>query len=75
MRTEWEWNLRIGHSHLSVPGPDGKLGYGGKCFPKDVNALIDFSQKLGVKLNTIVGGWNTNLEIRKDKDWEEMNSH
>lgn len=26
--------------HTSVPGPDGKLGYGGKCFPKDVNAFI-----------------------------------
>ena len=22
-----------------VPGPDGKYGYGGKCFPKDVNAF------------------------------------
>jgi UDPglucose 6-dehydrogenase len=25
--------------HTQVPGPDGKLGYGGKCFPKDVNAF------------------------------------
>ena len=25
--------------HTQVPGPDGKYGYGGKCFPKDVNAL------------------------------------
>lgn len=29
----------INDTHTHVPGPDGKLGYGGKCFPKDVNAL------------------------------------
>lgn len=29
----------INRMHTDVPGPDGKLGYGGKCFPKDVNAL------------------------------------
>ena len=29
----------INDMHTQVPGPDGKLGYGGKCFPKDVNAL------------------------------------
>lgn len=31
------------YSH--VPGPDGKLGYGGKCFPKDINAFVQYSQK------------------------------
>lgn len=31
---------RIGKSHTKVPGIDGKLGFGGMCFPKDVNALI-----------------------------------
>ena len=29
----------INKMHTDVPGPDGKFGYGGKCFPKDVNAL------------------------------------
>lgn len=24
--------------YTNVPGPDGQFGYGGKCFPKDVNA-------------------------------------
>ena len=27
---------RLGKSHWSVPGPDGDFGYGGHCFPKDV---------------------------------------
>lgn len=31
----------INEPHTNVPGPDGKFGYGGKCFPKDVNAFID----------------------------------
>ena len=29
----------INDTHTYVPGPDGKFGYGGKCFPKDVNAF------------------------------------
>jgi UDPglucose 6-dehydrogenase len=62
---------RIGDSHLNVPGHDGKLGYGGTCFPKDVNALLSFSKKHDIQLNTIKGGWNTNLIVRQEKDWEE----
>jgi UDPglucose 6-dehydrogenase len=62
---------RIGDSHLNVPGHDGKLGYGGTCFPKDVNALLSFSKKHDIELNTIKGGWNTNLKVRQEKDWEE----
>lgn len=29
----------INAPHTQVPGPDEKLGYGGKCFPKDVDAF------------------------------------
>ena len=34
----------INDMHTYVPGPDGKLGYGGKCFPKDVNAFAKMTQ-------------------------------
>ena len=34
---------RIGHSHTQVPGPDGRKGFGGACFPKDTNAFCAFS--------------------------------
>lgn len=34
---------RIGSSHMNVPGPDGRRGFGGACFPKDTNALHYFS--------------------------------
>lgn len=30
---------RIGPGHASVPGHDGKKGYGGTCFPKDTSSL------------------------------------
>jgi len=36
---------RIGRSHTQVPGPDGKFGYGGHCFPKDMAALRNFSKQ------------------------------
>jgi UDPglucose 6-dehydrogenase len=76
--TNWEDALkgfvsdaRIGDSHLNVPGHDGKLGYGGTCFPKDVNALLYFSKKHNIELNSIAGGWATNLKVRPEKDWEK----
>ena len=62
---------RIGHSHMSVPGPDGKFGFGGKCFPKDVSAMIDFGNKLGLDMHTLNGVWDTNCEVRPEKDWED----
>ena len=33
-------NKWINPMHTDVPGPDGKLSYGGYCFPKDTNALL-----------------------------------
>ena len=64
-------DVRVGNSHTNVPGHDGKLGYGGTCFPKDVNAFLSFSKKHDIELNTINGGWKTNLKLRKEKDWEK----
>lgn len=66
----FELDGRIGKSHLTVPGFDGKLGYGGSCFPKDVQAMINFSKNLGATANTVESSWKTNLEVRPEKDWE-----
>ena len=63
---------RIGHTHLNVPGPDGKLGFGGSCFPKDIQAMIEFGENLGMDLNTLQGAWQTNLEVRPERDWEKL---
>lgn len=63
---------RIGHSHLNVPGHDGKLGFGGVCFPKDILAMIDLGKILGLEMHTLKGAWKTNLEVRPEKDWEKL---
>ncbi len=63
---------RVGHSHMNVPGPDGKFGFGGSCFPKDIQALINFGESLGLNMNTLKGAWNTNLEVRPERDWEQL---
>tara|TARA_Y100000592_G_scaffold41029_1_gene64973 strand:- start:77 stop:925 length:849 start_codon:yes stop_codon:yes gene_type:complete len=63
---------RIGHSHLAVPGPDGKKGFGGSCFPKDIQAMINFGKNLDVDMNTLLGAWATNLQVRPEKDWENL---
>jgi len=63
---------RVGHSHLNVPGHDGKYGFGGSCFPKDIQALIDFGEKNDVDMNVLKGAWETNLKVRPEKDWEKL---
>ena len=42
----------INDTHTYVPGPDGKFGYGGKCFPKDVNAFAKMTA--GTSLGTLL---------------------
>ena len=63
---------RIGHSHLAVPGPDGRRGFGGSCFPKDIQAMINYGNKLGINITTLKGVWETNLNVRPEKDWEKL---
>lgn len=63
---------RIGDSHLHVPGPDGKLGFGGTCFPKDINALITMSNEAGCSMNILEATWKTNLEVRPEQDWKTL---
>ena len=66
------YDERLGKSHWAVPGPDGKLGFGGSCFPKDLNALIDLCYEKSIKANTLFGAWETNLEVRPEQDWKEL---
>ena len=63
---------RIGHSHLAVPGPDGKRGFGGSCFPKDIQAMIQLGKELGIDTSTLKGAWKTNINVRPEKDWETL---
>tara|TARA_Y100000590_G_C15734283_1_gene1018024 strand:+ start:2730 stop:3575 length:846 start_codon:yes stop_codon:yes gene_type:complete len=66
------YDQRLGSSHWAVPGPDGKFGFGGSCFPKDLQALIKFSELLGINMDVLKSVWETNLKIRSEKDWEKL---
>lgn len=63
---------RIGNTHLKVPGPDGDFGFGGHCFPKDLQAVIAFAENKNVDADFLISAWNKNNKIRKNKDWESM---
>jgi nucleotide sugar dehydrogenase len=63
---------RIGNSHIDVPGHDGDYGFGGKCFPKDLNALIERARTLGVSPDVMEAAWKKNLEVRKNLDWFDI---
>lgn len=63
---------RLGTSHWKVPGPDGHRGFGGSCFPKDVNALMHIARQHGVEPMTLDGAWRKNLDVRPERDWERL---
>jgi nucleotide sugar dehydrogenase len=62
---------RIAHSHLQVPGSDGMYGFGGTCFPKDLNAMISYSTDLGFIPPLLTTVDAANLKYRGNKDWEQ----
>jgi len=63
---------RIGSSHSSVPGHDGKKGFGGTCFPKDMNSLCYEMQKSGMKPYILEAALTRNVVVdRPEKDWNE----
>ena len=66
------YDQRIGRTHFSSPGPDGKFGFGGSCFPKDVNALISFAEKVDVNPMVLKSTWGKNLEVSPERDWEQL---
>lgn len=66
------YDERLGKTHFSSPGPDLKFGFGGSCFPKDINALISFAKTLGVEPAVLESAWKKNLQVRPEKDWEKL---
>tara|TARA_B100000886_G_scaffold243270_1_gene170870 strand:+ start:6196 stop:7047 length:852 start_codon:yes stop_codon:yes gene_type:complete len=55
---------RIGDSHMEVPGPDGRFGFGGACFPKDSQAFINYANSIKEKLLVLEKVVEVNNEIR-----------
>ena len=65
---------RIGDSHSKVPGPDGDLGFGGTCFPKDINALIKTLEKNNISPSILQSVWEDNMNYRTNWDWSKNES-
>lgn len=55
----------IDPTHTMVPGPDGRRGFGGKCFPKDLDAFIGLLQELEVPCGSLVNASSENLIFRE----------
>tara|TARA_B100000686_G_C16437230_1_gene785161 strand:- start:107 stop:793 length:687 start_codon:yes stop_codon:yes gene_type:complete len=66
------YDKRIGKSHLMVPGPDGDRGFGGHCFPKDLEALIYFAKNTGTDSQLLEKVLDKNNKLRSNRDWEQM---
>ena len=63
---------RIGASHLGVPGPDGKKGFGGTCFPKDMKALLAVFENSDVESIVLKAAWERNQNIDRKKTGLEI---
>lgn len=61
---------RIGTSHFSVPGPDGRRGFGGTCFPKDTHSLYCQMNEHGVRPHIYPAILTRNDTIdRPEREW------
>ena len=60
---------RIGDYHLEVTT---QRGFGGKCFPKDLVAIMGEFKKLGMDYSLLDTMWEYNKKIRKVHDWQEI---
>lgn len=62
---------RLGKTHWRVPGPDGKMGYGGSCFPKDTAALLHFADENETTLWLLTEASYINDDIR-DRSFDSL---
>lgn len=74
-----EWNnvadvlkmdRRIGHTHYSVPGDNGDVGYGGACFPKDIAAILKIAEDSGVDMSLLRSQVDINNQLREAQNKE-----
>lgn len=59
-------NNWINPMHTNVPGPDGNKSYGGYCFPKDTNALLNHMLRYGVPCAVLEATIRERNIMRKD---------
>ena len=59
-------NNWINPMHTKVPGTDGQLSYGGYCFPKDTNALLEFMKSMDSPCQVLEASINERNIMRND---------
>tara|TARA_X000001036_G_scaffold438597_1_gene486891 strand:- start:2636 stop:3463 length:828 start_codon:yes stop_codon:yes gene_type:complete len=64
----------INPMHTTVPGPDGQLSYGGFCFPKDTNALLNHMKREGTPHKVLEATVQERNEMRQDHTNVKNNS-
>lgn len=63
----------INHMHTQVPGTDGKLSYGGYCFPKDTNALLEYMKTMDSPHEVLEATISERNKMREDHDNVKLN--
>jgi nucleotide sugar dehydrogenase len=58
-------DTRICRAHTQSPGPDGKVGYGGKCFPSSMGTFARTAIQKNTTSSTVAGAAVSNSLIRK----------
>jgi len=66
LRELWALDPRVDKMHTSVF--TGNYGFGGKCFPKDLSALIEASKKAGYKPEFLEEVQKSNARFRKENN-------
>ena len=66
LKNEW-----INPMHTNVPGPDGSLGYGGACFPKDTNALCKYMEKKGTEKKVLEAVIEERNKVRMNEEYSD----
>jgi len=63
-------DARMGTSHFQVPGPDGRRGFGGTCFPKDTHSLYCQMNARGMNSKIYPAILDRNdTQDRPERDW------
>lgn len=66
MREGWALDPRVEKMHTSVF--ERSRGFGGKCYPKDLKALIRVCEENGYNPEFLKEVWNSNCRFRKEED-------
>lgn len=66
----WLLEPRITRTHTII---SEEKGFGGHCFPKDLNALIEYTEREGYNPKFLKSVWDSNCKFRKEFNGKEYN--